>query len=82
MKQWVALLAAAALAASVDAFAEPDTLDACKKMRARIEHYDSLRRHGGSATQMESWKKSRVHLEEQYRAARCRTHGRAVRKPG
>lgn len=80
MKQLIPLVIGMAMALSFDAHAAPDSLDACKRMRAQIERYDNLRRHGGSITQMESWKKSRANQEEKFRTARCKKYGKAVRK--
>ncbi len=54
------------------------SLEACKRLQSEIERYDDLRRKGGSASQMESWKKSRAKLEDKFRAGDCRRHGRAV----
>jgi hypothetical protein len=80
MKQVIPLVIGIALAISFEVQAEADSLAACKRMRAQIERYDSLRRHGGSITQMESWRKSRANQEEKYRNARCKKYGKAVRK--
>jgi hypothetical protein len=83
MKQLIWLVIGMTLAFTFDARASqpgPDSLDACKRMRAQIERYDALRRHGGSTTQMESWRKSRANQEEKFRSARCKKYGKAVRK--
>jgi hypothetical protein len=81
MKQLITLVFGMALAFPFAAHAKPEeSLEACKRMRAQIERYDTLRRHGGSITQMETWKKSRANQEEKYHTARCRKYGKAVRK--
>lgn len=80
MKQSVLWVIGIALALSFEAHAKPEPLEQCKSMRARIERYDSLRRHGGTPAQMEQWRNSRVSEEEKFRTARCKKYGKAVRK--
>jgi hypothetical protein len=55
------------------------SLERCKGIREKIERYDVLRRKGGSAAQMDSWRKSRAKLEERFRQGNCRKYGRSVR---
>ena len=80
MKHLIPLVIGMALALSIEARAEPVSLEACKRMNKQIERYDTFRRHGGSAAKMESWKKSRASLEEKFRTGDCRKYGEAVRK--
>jgi hypothetical protein len=54
-------------------------LDTCKRWHERIEHYTRLRRGGGSAVQMERWRRARDGYEEKFRAARCHRWGRQLR---
>jgi len=54
-------------------------LDSCKRWHERIEHYTRLRRGGGSAVQMERWRRARDGYEEKFLAARCHRWGRQLR---
>ncbi|MEZ5570663.1 MAG: hypothetical protein R3E64_01460 [Halioglobus sp.] len=63
-----------------EARSEPMTLEACKRVKQQIARYDDLRRHGGSITQMEAWKKSRAKQEDKFRKGKCKKYGKAVRK--
>lgn len=55
-------------------------LDSCKRWHERIEHYTRLRRGGGSAVQMERWRRARAGYEEKFLAARCHRWGRQLRE--
>ena len=55
------------------------SLESCKSIREKIHKYDVLRRKGGSAAQMDSWRKSRAKLEERFRQGKCRKYGRSLR---
>ena len=47
----------------------------CQQLQDRIEKYTSLRRSGGSARQMESWKRSRKYYEDRFRKGDCYKFG-------
>jgi hypothetical protein len=67
---WILLVFAAA---SGTAGAAPEkAVQQCQKLKDRIEHYDQLRRKGGSGPQMDSWKRTRRDLEKQFRDLGCR----------
>ncbi len=57
--------------------AQTMTKSRCESLRDEIEHYSSLRRKGGSASQMERWKQERKKLEEKYKEGGCKKYGRA-----
>ena len=67
--QWVFALVVLASPMAVHA---KNNLDQCRKLYAKIEHYDELRRQGGSGAQMDAWKRSRRSLEKQFRSLGCR----------
>ncbi len=73
-------LAAILLSATVilPVLAQSLTLGDCSRLREKIDSYDDLRRKGGSASQMASWKKSRAALQERFRNGDCRQHGPAL----
>jgi hypothetical protein len=73
------VLVALCLHCSTGAQAQSLSLDSCKSIREKIEKYDVLRRKGGSAAQMDSWRKSRAALEERFRLGKCHKYGRSVR---
>jgi hypothetical protein len=65
-------LLALLLAFDLQAAPPPDkTLERCRYLSAKIEHYTRLRRAGGSANRMESWRRSRARYEAEYRELRC-----------
>jgi len=74
----LALAAALSGAPAVALEAEAD-LATCKRWHQRIEHYTRLRRGGGSAVQMERWRRARDEYEEKFLAARCHRWGRPLR---
>ena len=64
------LLVLTALLAPV-ANAQDIPLERCKHLQQRIDYYTKLRRNGGSASQMESWKKARSRHEQEFRDGDC-----------
>lgn len=46
--------------------------DVCPQLQKKIERFQRLRRQGGTAKQMESWKRSLRKAEEKYRANGCK----------
>ena len=61
------------------AFAQTMPIEECKRIQERIEHYNDLRRKGGSSSQMDSWRASRKKWEDKFREGECKKHGNAVR---
>jgi len=55
------------------------SLDRCKYLQERIEYYTQLRKQGGSASQMESWKKSRRKYEDEFREGDCYKYAISLR---
>lgn len=48
----------------------------CKKIKSKIEHYQLLRRKGGSASEMDYWKKRIRGLEATKKKGGCDRYGR------
>ena len=46
-------------------------LNTCQQIKDRIEHYNDLRKHGGSAQQMERWKIYRKKAKNEFRDNKC-----------
>ena len=55
------------------------SLAKCQGLKDKIEKYSKLRRGGGSASQMESWKKSRRIYEDKYRDGDCHKYGNKIK---
>lgn len=68
------------LAVPVHTMAQDASLQQCQKWHSQIERYTDLRRAGGKAQQMEGWKRQRKVYEDKFKDARCRRHGKQVRK--
>ncbi len=43
----------------------------CQSLSKKIESYTKLRKRGGSAKQMESWRKSRKKYKNRFREGQC-----------
>ncbi|MCB1843286.1 MAG: hypothetical protein KDI09_10020 [Halioglobus sp.] len=54
-------------------------LKECRKLHERIKHYTGLRRKGGSAARMESWKKQLRKHEARFRELDCSDFRRELR---
>ena len=69
----VALLLASCFFSSSSVLAQtPDiSLKSCQYWKDKSEYYLDLRRSGGSAKQMEGWKKSRRKYNQAFRDNRC-----------
>jgi hypothetical protein len=64
----------------VEAGRDPDaSLERCRYLHERIEHYTRLRRGGGNAAQMERWRTARQKYEREYRTRRCHRYGSRLR---
>jgi hypothetical protein len=44
----------------------------CQSLTKKIENYTKLRKRGGSAKQMESWRKSRKKYKLRFREGQCK----------
>ncbi|MDZ7784230.1 MAG: hypothetical protein U5K56_15265 [Halioglobus sp.] len=75
----VTLLALSALT-TAPAVAGEASLEECRALKERIDHYTSLRRMGGSASQMNEWKKQRRRAEKQFRDKGCNDYRRELRR--
>ena len=58
--------------------AQEVSIEKCQRLKDHIEYYDGLRRKGGSAQQMESWKRSRADVEDDFREYHCRKYGKKL----
>ncbi len=47
----------------------------CRRLKEQIERYTELRRTGGSASQMASWKRARSEAKAAYRNYNCHRQG-------
>jgi len=69
-----------ALGSALPAWAgKSGSLEECLKLRKNIETFSELRRQGGTAEDMDSWKRARDEAQQAFRDLRCRRHGRKVR---
>jgi hypothetical protein len=59
--------------------AEPANIAKCQSIKDRIERYTSLRRKGGSASQMQAWKEQLRASDEQFRRLECKDHRRKLK---
>jgi len=74
-----AVLALSALTA-VPADAGEASLEECRALKDRIDRYTSLRRMGGSASQMNGWKKQLRKYEARFRDLDCSEFRRELRR--
>jgi hypothetical protein len=70
------VLAAVLLALSIPLSAGQATLRDCQRWKDRIDHLTDQRRAGGSARQMERWKRRRQVYRERFIEGACRRYGR------
>jgi hypothetical protein len=70
----VCLFIASSLAAP--ARAQTADLETCQDLKAKIDYYTDLRRGGGTALRMESWKQQRSVYEEKFREYACHKYGK------
>lgn len=81
MRKTIASAAAAlllALAVPLPATAQTVSLEKCQALKDRIDNYSRLRRKGGSASQMDGWKRRLRRAEAQFREYECRDYGREL----
>lgn len=57
---------------SVNANAQDGSLQTCQSLKDNIDRYQSLRRKGGSARQMEGWKKYKKDNEKKFNRLNCK----------
>jgi hypothetical protein len=82
MKHLIATSSALGMAlfvAVAPGYSQSVSLKKCLSIREDIEKYSELRRQGGSAMDMEEWKREKRKLEEQFRELDCKAYGDAVR---
>jgi hypothetical protein len=65
--------------AAVPAQAQTESVQQCQALKDRIDHYNRLRRGGGSASQMEGWKMQRRKNETKFRRAECGRYGKKIK---
>lgn len=53
-------------------YAKDASLVSCQSLKEHIEHYDNLRKKGGSAKQMEKWKVEREKYKKKYKRGNCK----------
>ena len=68
----------AALSGPGGAYAGDGSPEQCRRLEERIERYTELRRSGGTAAQMTSWRRSRSEAEAAYRNYNCHRQGRKM----
>ncbi len=77
MKKWTKtawLVAVVGCGIHIAASAQPEVLRECQKIKDKIDHYNELRRAGGSGAKMDAWKRARRKLEKKFRDAGCRDY--------
>lgn len=67
-----------ALMTAAPTLAETATIAKCQTLKDRIERYTSMRRKGGSASQMQQWKEQIRASEQQFRRLECKDHRRKL----
>jgi hypothetical protein len=55
------------------------SLEKCQALKDRIENYTRLRRAGGSAHQMETWKEQLRRCEDRFHEYGCRKYRRKLK---
>ena len=63
------------LCVSVSALAKQGSYKQCHSISKQIENIDIKRKRGGSAKQMDAWRKKRHQLSDQAYQLHCRKHG-------
>jgi len=72
----VALLLAPGMAPT--AAAQEASLEQCQALKDRVRRYTALRRLGGTARQMESWREQLRRAETAFREKGCRAYRREL----
>ena len=72
-------LVAATVAAPITLHAAKASLETCQQLHDRVEYYTDLRRSGGSARKMESWKQQRDRYKEKYSDYHCDRYRNRIR---
>ena len=72
-----------ALTLSIDGLVPPGAWGAppedCQALKDKVDHYTALRRRGGSASEMEGWKKQLRKASAEFRREGCREYLRELR---
>jgi len=71
--------AAVIVSISFQAFAQDATLPECQRWKDKIDYYSEPRKTGGSASQMESWKKARQPYKDKFQGKRCLKYGKKIK---
>jgi hypothetical protein len=69
-----ATLACSLSAAAVNTGAREKNLDQCRSIQAELNRLEALRRGGGSAKQMDSWKRRMHDKQDDYSRLYCRRY--------
>jgi len=64
---------------ALPAGAEEASLAQCQALKDRVDRYTALRRHGGTASQMEGWKQQLRRAEAKFREKECRAYWRELK---
>jgi len=73
LRPWPLLtLTLAISAAPVPGLADDAKVAQCEALKRAIERYDERRRGGGSAAQMDSWKRARQEKKDVFDRLKCR----------
>jgi hypothetical protein len=76
LKESLALIALIAVILPTAAVGQSLSKKECKSIKAKIDNYESLRKKGGSGSQMDAWKRALRQHEEHYRKAGCKKYGK------
>ncbi len=81
MKWLVFILTLSACCLSSTAQAEKSgTLSLCQTLQSRIGYYEALRREGGSAQEMDNWRKQRRAQQKEFGRLRCSRWGKQLQQ--
>lgn len=72
MPQSIVCVLVALLLLSQASTADEQRIRSCQKLKQAIERYTDKRRAGGSATQMDSWKRARQQKKNAWDRLKCR----------
>lgn len=64
---------------SVQVTAQDASLPQCQGWQNKIDYYSNLRKKGGRAQQMESWKQARAVYEDKFQTNKCRKYGKKIK---
>ncbi len=67
------------LAISAHTAAQDVELWQCQQWQDKIDHYSYLRKKGGTARQMESWKQARKPYKDKFQDNKCLKYGKKLK---